>query len=652
MTTLRWLTLPFRYTSTSDFYIQLNKWLSDVYYNVLPQAGYEIREEQIYSCYRMVNALSEKGVLMAEAGSGTGKSFAYLLPALCYARMTGKPVVIACSSATLQEQLVQPMGDIATLSRLLDLDVKAVLAKDPVNYACALQANMAKLSLPEHPMHRKLVNWLDSTQTGDRVELPEIDDQLWQEISFNHTLDCSHCRRRGFCHLARARQRLWDEHDFIICSHDVFFRDLWTRRERQQKEVIMFGMVQSKVPYLPHYSAAVLDEGHLIEAPALSNLGVRLTHSTVSRITNLIPNFPLVTDELLLGLEKLELNSKRLFAAIKESVLPITPTQGQVDLTGKIPGFIGKTILSIDKLQEEMAMYQQFDINQYIQELDLFAQGLKNLISSKDIIAWWDTPEESLWVLPQDFSGALGRELLAQKKPVIFTSATLDTGDEFGYFKRITGISQAKTSQVTTSFALAQQMTVYMPADQTGIQQRIRRTVSLLRQNGGRALVLVNTAAELKVLSSALRTEQFDFNLLWEGSGDSAGLVQRFRQDRTSVLLGTSFWEGVDVPGDALTLVIVYSLPFPAHDPLVLAKREAAVTREQDPYLSVDLPAMNIKLRQGLGRLIRSAQDFGIVAVLDGGSDPRRREQVISVLPSGVAIVESDKELSFQDISS
>lgn len=222
MTTLRWLTMPFPFTTTTNFYEHLNRWLSEVFYSVLPQEGFEVREEQIYTCYRIVNAFREKGVLMAEAGSGTGKTFAYLLPALCYARLSGQPVAIACSSATLQEQLVSEGGDINTLSQLLDLDIKAVLAKNPSNYICAVQAELAKLSMPKHPQRKLLLHWLAATNTGDRIEIPEIDDELWTEVAFSPFLDCRHCRRRGYCHQARARQRLWQEQDFIAMM--CFFR--------------------------------------------------------------------------------------------------------------------------------------------------------------------------------------------------------------------------------------------------------------------------------------------------------------------------------------------------------------------------------------------------------------------------------------------
>lgn len=579
---------------------------------------------------------------MAEAGSGTGKTFAYLLPALCHARLSGQPVVIACSSAALQEQLVSNEGDIKTLSGLLDLDIKAVLTKDPANYVCAVQAELAKLSLPKHPQRSLLLRWLDTTETGDRAELPEIDDQLWAEVAFSPSLDCRHCRRRGYCHQARARQRLWSEQDFVICSHDVFFRDLWTRRQRMQKVTRLFKVVQTKVPYLPPYSAVVLDEAHLIEGAALKNLGVRLTLTTVKKIISVFSAFPLVSDGLLESLESLEKISKAWFSQISGSARLVTDTQGIITL--KPLKISRKLISALHTAMEEMALYQQYDVAEYIHDLELFCQGLNQWLEGEDCIAWWDFEDEQLWLVPRDFSQALGRELLAQRLPILFTSATLDANDDFAYFKTITGI-QAHTSQVTTSFNLADQMKVWIGScKESDGSKKVSCCTSLLRNNGGRTLILCNSTKELTELKNNLRDEEFPFKYLWEGMGDKGGLAEEFRRDESSVLIGTSFWEGIDIPGPSLTLVIIYSLPFPRHDPLVLAKRESAATQENDPDLDIDLPAMGIKLRQGLGRLIRNKGDWGAVAILDSGGEGVY-QYICTLLPEGVTLVSQVEDL-------
>lgn len=634
MTTLRWLNLPFRFTTDANFFQELNLWLSEVFYTTLPEAGYEIREEQIYSCFRIVNAFRKKEALMVEAGSGTGKTFAYLLPALCYARLSGHPVIISCSSSALQEQLISPHGDINTLSNLLNMKINTRLAKDPANYICAVQADLAKLNLPIHPQRSRLIRWLNTTKTGDRKELPDINDDLWAEVAYNEAMDCRHCRRRGYCHQAKARQSLWEVQDFIISSHTLFFHDLWTRRERMQKETRLFRTSISKVPLLPPYSAVILDEGHLIEEPALSNLGVKLSPSTIARIIGVFSSLPLVSEGLLKTLDELDAISAAWFAEIRRAAKPVTDTHGLVD-----PDLVNSHALTavLETALDEMAMYQQHDVNSYIQDLELFLNGLMSWQNDESCIAWWDSHEQRFWVLPRDFSRALGRELILQKKPVLFTSATLDVQDNFAYYKRLTGIA-AETSQVNSPFNMPGQMKVWMTDRLETPQEKAKRCADLLLCNGGRALVLCKSARELEELRAHLTDIELSFQLFWEDSGDRGWLVERFRQDETSVLIGTSFWEGIDIPGPGLTLVIIYSLPFPAHTPIILVKREQAAFHGENPDLAVDLPAMGIKLRQGIGRLIRSRKDFGAVAILESGESDLK-QKLLSLLPPGVQIV-------------
>lgn len=641
MTRLRWLDLPFRFSTDANFYEQLNHWLSEVFYSTLPAAGFEIREEQIYTSFQIINAFRERGVLMAEAGSGTGKTFAYLLPALCYSRLMGQPVAIACSTAALQEQLVHTTGDIRVLSDMLNMNIKAVLAKDPANYLCAVQADMAKLNLPNNSQGRKLKRWLDSTTTGDRVELPEIDDELWAEVAYNETLDCRHCRRRGYCHQAKARQRLWAEQDFVICSHALFFRDLWTRRERMQKKTRLFKMAENKVPLLPPYSAVILDEGHLIEEPALSNLGARLSPSTITRIVGIFSAFPLVSDGLLTALEKLGTISSRWFAEIRSASVPVSTNQGRVSPDSVKSS--GALAAILTEAMDEMAMYQQYDVSSYIGDLETFASGLDNWLNNPSSIAWWDSREENFWVLPRDFSAALGRELVSQNKPILLTSATLDANDNFAYYRTLTGI-QARTSKAASPFDPAEQMKVWVGSGQPQGGAKARLCAELLRQNGGSALVLCNSTPELEQLRDCLQGENFSFNMYWEGTGDRSWLVDKFRRDKDSVLIGTGFWEGIDIPGAALTLIIIYSLPFPLRNPILLAKREAAAAKNENPDLAVDYPAMGIKLRQGMGRLIRSKEDFGAIAILEGGDEAITR-YIRALLPPGVQVVSQSYHL-------
>lgn len=604
MTTLRWLTMPFRYSS--DFFPQLNRWLSQIFYRILPQAGFEVREEQIYTSYRIVNALRKKEVLLAEAGSGTGKTFAYLLPTLCYARDKGQPVVIACSSDTIHQQLVSPRGDISSLAGILGLDVSFALARDPENYICPIRADAAREFLAETGQGLVL-DWLNQTERGERSEIPQLNDEIWAILSYQPSLDCTHCRRRGFCYIARERARLRQAEDFIICSHQLFFKDLWIRREQQQVVVRGFGVVEKQTPHLPRYSAVIFDEGHLLEQPALTQLGVIVSPRRLTQRLEILALLPLASDNLLLAVEAMHRWGARFFTEIQTRAALGTGLQAG-DLLGEAAGF--RECLA--DLQEELALYNQDNVNQYIGDLDRIIAALDSL-GQEDPVTWWDAEGETFHVLPRQFSAALGRELLAQGKPLIFTSATLDAGDDFAWFKGITGLRTAGVSKVGSSFDLPQQMRLcFSPVAE---EQLARVCHDLVTANRGSSLLLLNAPQDL----ANIRDKWPDSSLvmLWDGQGEKSHLVEQLRLGKAAGLIGTGFWEGIDVPGPALTMVIIPRLPFPPNDPVTQAKRAAVQAQGKDPWQHVDLPAMLIKLRQGIGRLIRSNTDYGTIVILD-----------------------------------
>lgn len=604
MTTLRWLTMPFNYSS--NFFPQLNRWLSQIFYTSLPQADFEVREEQIYTSYRIANALRGKEVLLAEAGSGTGKTFAYMLPTLCYAREKGQPVVIACSSDTLQQQLVSLRGDIATLAGVLGLEISFALARDPENYICPIRAEAAREFLTETGQSQVL-EWLDQTERGERNEIPQLKDEVWTILNYQPSLDCTHCRRRGFCYLARERTRLRKAEDFIICSHHLFFKDLWSRREQQQRVVRGFGVVEKQTPHLPRYSAVIVDEGHLLEQPALTQLGEIVSPRRLNQRLEILARLPLASDNLLLAVEAVHRWGARFFAEIQTRAALGTSLHAG-DLMGEAAGLRER----LADLQEELALYNQDNVNQYIGELDRMIAALDSL-GQEDPVTWWDAEGETFHILHRQFSTALGRELLAQGKPLIFTSATLDAGDDFAWFKGITGLGMAGISKVGSSFDLPRQMRLcFSPVAE---EQLARVCHDLVKANRGSSLLLLNTPQD----QADIRDKWPDSSLvvLWEGQGEKSFLVEQLRQGDVDGLVGTGFWEGIDVPGPALTMVIIPRLPFPPNDPVTQAKRAAVQAQGKDPWQQVDLPAMQIKLRQGIGRLIRSNTDQGTVVILD-----------------------------------
>ncbi|NLY53109.1 MAG: ATP-dependent DNA helicase [Firmicutes bacterium] len=656
MSMLRWLELPFRYTTTTDFERKLNNWLGEVFYERLPAAGFEVREEQIYTAYRIAQALCQRQTLFAEAGSGTGKTFAYLLSSLCYARMVGKAVIISSANAALQEQLIGPQGDIATLSRLLDLNIDARLAKDPSNHLCQLKAERLSYSLPRSLAKRRLAAWAEQTKLGDRSEIPDISDELWQQVAWDDTLYCDLCRRRGYCQVANARQHYTKAQDFIVCSHDVFFAHLWSRRAR---------LAERQLPILPDFAAVVFDEGHLVEQPALQHLGHPLRQQTIDDVLQDISIYRNhYRTVLLLCLEACETAARQFFAAIEAYAIPhAEATKWAVDLNEEILDRARSLANWLEQANDHIAIETQlhretvleFDLNAYIRRLDVLLEGLQLLTdTTQDPVVWWEPNTATFWILPRRFSNLLGQELTSKRIPLIFTSATLQADGSFAGLKNMLGLPEAKQACVGTSFDLANQIKAYLPPlldtdddPKAQFTRKVEHCLKLIEANAGKALVLLRAQAELKQWQAYInaRPSPFPYRILWEGEQNKSWLLEQFKQDATSVLIGTEFWEGVDVPGEALSLVVVFSLPYPWDDPLFHAKRRTAEQRGLDPYLTVDVPAMVIKLRQGYGRLIRLATDRGILVVLDLGPGGRDRQLVINALPEGVKVYDDIQDL-------
>jgi ATP-dependent DNA helicase DinG len=272
--------------------------------------------------------------------------------------------------------------------------------------------------------------------------------------------------------------------------------------------------------------------------------------------------------------------------------------------------------------------------------LDRFCRNM-----GKDAIVWVDRVDKSFWVVPRDLSGLLGKHLFAKKLPVVFSSATLSTGGDFSYFARTLGLEDPSGSSVESSFDFEKQVMIYLPqrlptSDQENwLPLALKRLVSLLKLSGGRALVHTNAPSDVRRLRAELKKYQLPFELLWEDRAERGYLVSKFREEVSSVLVGSGFWEGIDVPGEALSLLIIWRLPFPPRDPLIEARRHEAIDKGFDPLTAVDYPEMGLRLKQGCGRLIRKADDRGVIAILEPVTGMPWEQVVRDALPAGAKVV-------------
>jgi len=633
---------PFDYNSKEEFQIKLVEWIGDVFYDILPEYGYEVREEQIFTAFQFADAICNKKVHLAEAGLGTGKTFAYLLSAIAYARFSGKPVVIACASTALQEQLAGYEGDIIKLSQLLGLEIDARMAKDPRQYICDVRVNESNEDLGT--MYNEINHWLNNTKSGERSEIPTIPDRVWKRIGWDESMVCEICSNRGFCKLVKAREHYRSARDLIIVDHEIFFNDLWTREDR---------VVDGKLPILPSYSAVIFDEGHKILLPAAMQAGHQISKEEIDNIILSLEEIQGARDSLSSIIVSLQHASNDFFTILECSIIPDERSER---LSLRINDTLLKTAdtfhKALDYLLFEMHIEQElyFEslstslIQAYEGQIERAIRALDRLCRNKstDIIPWVDGRDGSFWVVPRNLNAMLDQHLFQKGLPVVFTSATLSNGGDFNYFKRTLGLKTPSSSTVGSPFDFEKQVVVYLPQASNDLKDSfnlsIKKLVSLLTQNGGRALVLTNSLDEVRKIRTSLKRYHLPFKVLWEDKGDRGYLVRNFREEETTVLIGANFWEGIDVPGAALTLLIVWQLPFPSLDPFIEVQRKEAREQGLDPVTTVDYPEMGLKLKQGCGRLIRTQEDQGAIVILDSVLGTPWEKVVMGALPAQARI--------------
>jgi ATP-dependent DNA helicase DinG len=640
------LKVPFEYKTKEEFSTKLVDWIGEVFYDILPEHGYEVREEQIFTAFQLADAVCSKKVHLAEAEVGTGKTFAYLLTAIAYARFTGKPAVIACASTALQEQLAGPGGDIQTLSRILGLDIDARMAKDPRQYVCDERVSGEGSFLDDNTIPSEINHWLLETKQGERSEMPLIPDRVWRQIGWDESMSCETCPRSGFCKLVKAREHYKPARDLIIADHGIFFEDLWTRDER---------IADGKMPILPNYSLVIFDEGHKVMLPAAMRAGKQIDKEDIDNIILSIEEIQEARTSLISIAVVLERVSTDFFKTLNHNLIADEQSER---LAIRIDDKLLKAAHTFRKALDRLLLEIQIEEELYIEALPasmlhIFETQIERSImaldrfvrnESRDVITWVDRKDNSFWVVPRNLSKLLDKHLFQKKIPVVFTSATLSDKGDFSYFIRTLGLKESSRSTVGSPFDIEEQVVIYLPqsaskdSGDSMFSLGIKQLVSLLKQNGGRALVLVNSLNEVRKIRKGFSDYQLPFEVLWEDKGERGYLVQKFREDVSSVLIGANFWEGIDVPGESLSLVVVCQLPFPSLDPLIEMRRKEAKEEGLDPMIAVDYPEMGLKLKQGCGRLIRTKDDRGAIAILEQVKGTPWEKVVMGALPQGAKI--------------
>lgn len=652
----------FEYERREDFHEKLVEWIGDVFYDILPEYGYEVRDEQIYTAFQIADAICDKKIHLAEAGLGTGKTFAYLLPAIAYARLNRKPIIVACASTALQEQLCGENGDIKTLSDLLDLDIDARMAKDSNQYVCDAKVEESKVTIDNlsEDLATQVNEWLGKTNRGERSEIPFVPDRVWKYIGWDEGMSCDTCLDRGFCKLIKAKEYYRGARDIIVVDHELFFKDLWTREER---------IADGKLPILPDYCGVIFDEGHKIILPASMEAGHSILKEDIEQMILSIEQIHGGRDTLLLTAADLEDVTLAFFDKLNQVAIvdeeserfSVHPDDSLFKLAETIQKVLDKLLL---ELQIEQELYMESLPKNLIQAYEMLIDrsmlAVHNFRKNKgrDIISWIDPKGESFYVVPRNIDTRLNKHLFGKKLPVVLTSATLSNDGDFNYLIRTLGLKNPSHSTVGNSFQMDKQVEVYLfeplskdkvkhpdlrqyPKQSFGyamganveFTKEIDKLIHLLKQNEGRALVLTNSMEEVRRIREGLKHYKLPFDILWEDKAERGYLIRQFKEEISSVLIGSDLWEGIDVPGESLTMVIIWQLPFPALDPLIEVQRLEAKKEGLDEVLTVDYPAMGLKLKQGCGRLIRTKDDYGKIVIMDSVYGEAYEKYVMSALP-------------------
>lgn len=583
---------------------------------------FEVRPSQLQMARLIWEAILHKIPALVEAGTGTGKTIGYLVPVL----LSDKKAVISTGTKNLQEQIFSK--DIPLLSKATGQGIDAMLMKGRTNYLCLYRFHQffsqKSLLKSDHDKTRaRIEKWLAQTQFADRAELTWIkdDDPLWEALSSTSEqclgTECFHWEECFLNHLRRkaARSRI------IIVNHHLFFADLMVKKGG-------FGEI------IPRTQVVIFDEAHTIEEIATTYFGERLS---TRQLTGLVHD-----------LEKERGNLKKGQSDPFNQGLNFIKT-GVEQLRTYFHGYVERGRLSHEDLEKidigpgsmikkglihilenpHISGSSKSNHHARISRADEMLERLETLLSPNDAnwMNWYENRGKNivLHASPLDVSQTL-QDLLYKKVPrIVFTSATLSTDKNFEYFRSRIGLSEDVLTGIYPShFDFQNQTLMFIPKDlpppndAVFCQKIAEKIVALLKTTSGRALILFTSYHNLHLVHQ-LVYGKIPYTIFKQGEAPRSSLLEAFRQDTHSVLFATgSFWQGVDVPGEALSCLIVDKLPFDSPgEPLVAARIDSIRAKGGNPFMDYQLPSAIISLKQGLGRLIRNSSDRGILAILD-----------------------------------
>jgi len=593
--------------------------------------GFAARSQQQEMAVAIAECIDSQSLFIAEAGTGTGKTFAYLVPAV----HSGKKVVISTGTKNLQDQLFHQ--DLPLVVKALGRSLHAVLLKGRANYICPYRLKQTEFTgrLPPSLQHdlNTIIDWLPATKTGDIADLLEIptDSPIWPKVT-STTDNClgTECPFVADCYVLNARKQALQA-DIIIVNHHLFFADMALKEEG-------FGEV------IPAADVYIFDEAHQIINIAPNYFGYGLSSSRIESFSHDL-SAQITEDAPDLG------QIEELGAKMLDSVKRFRHSLGRSDKRSSWPEENDQqSVLSeLSNLRDSLRLIENAlkahtsrstgleRCWQRVSELGYLAEQFLNMdeipadtdeqdSADSEMISWYETKSQryTLHKTPMTISKTFRNYIDSRPGSWVFTSATLTIKDDFGYFSGRLGIKDARSVQWFSPFDYARQSIMYIPQnlpdprEKDYVNSMIAAIIPVVKLSQGRTFILVTSYRVLNQLSSELQ-DKIDYPLLVQGSMPSDHLIRKFKKLGNAVLLGTSsFWQGVDVKGQSLSCVIIDKLPFAApNEPKVLATINYLRRQGQNPFMQYQLPEAVINLKQGAGRLIRDPKDTGILMLCD-----------------------------------
>jgi len=612
---------------------------------------YEHRPGQIQMAEAVVRAFEQKRHLIVEAGTGTGKTLAYLVPAIAAACGSGARIVISTGTKNLQEQLMDK--DIPFLQEILPAKFRAAVMKGRNNYACLHRIKRAETmpvleGLDQIDHFDEVFRWVTKTDTGDRAELSNLPENLpfWRHIDArSDTCLGQQCPDFEPCFITRMRQRAIDA-DIVVVNHHLFFADLALRNGA-------YGAV------LPDYAAVILDEAHQIEDVASEYFGSQVSNYQIDDLLNDLGGLKIEDNETNRELTRISARVQRYadmfwisfregrglegrFSLAPRGISPTVREGSEADETSALPAnaltdayhaldnALNRLETTLDVLKDAPADTEsilrrtrqlRFDLNFIIKGAD------------KKFVYWLERRGRGVFLRasPIDVSGLLQDKLFEKVPTVILTSATLSSAGNFNFIRERLGLDQAEEMIAESIFDFANQAVLYLPRSMPDPRSpewasaAAREVIKIVNATEGRAFVLSTSLSGMNDLFERASPE-LDYPCFVQGSASKGALLNKFRSTPNAVLFATSsFWQGVDVRGEQLSCVIIDKLPFAVpSDPVVAARQRYIEDQGGSSFYEYSVPQAIISLKQGLGRLIRSTTDRGVLAVLD----PRLRTKM------------------------